>query len=1634
MLRQFARNARLAGNASDLFGNINSRAQRAGEDLYRGLQRGFVAQVAEGRTQLFEGLITKGQFARMSAAAAKEFNDGLIRGLRDLESRGLITPQTFQALSARFKEAGLTSGSLFAQQFIAGSEKAAAVGAALTKSLTLPLVAAGGAALKFATDLESAMIQVEVRTQATGEQFAALRKQARQLGAETQFTATDAANAMSLLAQSAFDANEILAATPGVLNLAASANLDMAQAADIATNILTGYNKEVSDLNHINDALVKTTLLAKVSVEQIGEAMKIAAPIASRMGIDFDELTAAIGLLGRAGLRATVAGTGLRGAMSRLASPTKEAAKLMDDLGVNVLDAQGNIRSLAVIVDQFAKSGATAGQILEIFGDRAGPAMAALISQGSKALIDFQVALKNAGGTAKRIGDANMRGMRGAVRELQSALEELAHVVADAGLLKFATNFVRAITDMTRAMGQLSPGVVKFVTVLAGILAVVGPLIFGLSKLSGGIVTLGAAVINVGSKVLAGGSLFAAMTPTGWVFLAIVATIGVVYGLVKGINALNEALGNGKKDVSDYGRAFTGLNANVIAVQAGALAQKIAELEAIRKEMAKTDESIGHKITMIQGVPVVTETRDRTTRLKKLDQEIAAYREMSVVAQKAFTTATDGQIKLAAEAAKAAEDVQKLIDAMNAGATGGKGGPEETLKQLIARVRDLMQLQKEAADLGSPIPELSNQLVASYDTLNRLLAEQKDQWSDVAIEIRKTIAQLKQIESVQVLRLGAKIELPPLSQMKIPKPPPAAAIALPFKFDPLKPEDVVALQKAVDALLAGKPITFPVGFKPPDPGLLQRFKDRLAPLLQAKDTLDLAKASGDRQQLAKAQAAFNAQLAVAVDLEKKLALATLGTNATAEQRKAVLDAIEEMYKAIGKEGEKTITTSQKLADTLDKIGQVGSAIASVADAIGGMSEQSQRTIRQVERLFDSLVGLGKAIASGDIFGMITSGISTIASLVGLITGSSAKAANQEILKENNQRLQELSQDLAGFSNSLGQMMQESRAITNSAILAARRPTTGFARGMKDVEALNKELIAAGTSIGELKRRAEELGITITDANGRISAEGLDKLNEALILSAKIAMRWGDTLDQQREKLSLRQEVEGVDMTPVQKMINEFTLLSQLAPDIAKMFDLTGIDFASQEGQQKLRNALIAMVDAIENGTIPLEAMGKLMSKDELIAVIRNFDSALDDAADAADELTANLLNVPDFVKINRQRFAAIDPAPLTNAVDDLKNTVATLAPTTSLDTSDLEAVMKALKETMDKPLTIEPPPPIDLTPLEQSLNTFARTPLAIDPTTMTPVFAPLESTFSAATNAINPLTASVNASTTASDTLTGAIIDLTSAVGSFKLLAPETAPTAAMAVDFRAMASALASELPKPTDPAAIASAIAKLPQPEPVDLSRLAAIIQAAIPPAAPPTPPVDLTALVTAIKAAVPPAPPPAPAVDLTALVTAIKSIPVPAPAPPVDLSGIIAAIRTLVPPPAPGLDFRALSDALVTSLTTVAAAQPPIDFAALTSAIVAAIPVQPPLDLALLGTTITSSIEPAIVGALAALAAQPAIVEPTPPPPAAVTVGQQFNAPIEITVVAGDRDAGVLADDILRELQRRQYMNTGSTDLGF
>lgn len=188
--------------------------------------------------------------------------------------------------------------------------------------------------IKPAVDFEYAMAKVGAITSeaADSQGFKSLTELARELGRTTQYTSAQAAEAMQFLGMAGFNTQQILKATPAALNLAIAGNMDLGRTADIASNILTGFGIKAEETTRVTDVLAQAARTTNVDVSMLGETMKYAAPVAAAVGGTLEETAVLAGVLGDAGIQATMSGTMLRAAYLRLAAPVGKGAKVLEKM------------------------------------------------------------------------------------------------------------------------------------------------------------------------------------------------------------------------------------------------------------------------------------------------------------------------------------------------------------------------------------------------------------------------------------------------------------------------------------------------------------------------------------------------------------------------------------------------------------------------------------------------------------------------------------------------------------------------------------------------------------------------------------------------------------------------------------------------------------------------------------------------------------------------------------------------------------------------------------------------------------------------------------------------------------------------------------------------------------------------------------------------------------------------------------------------------------------------------------------------------------------------------------------------------------------------------------------------------
>lgn len=414
----------------------------------------------------------------------------------------------------------------------------------------------GVAAVKTAADFDSAMSQVVAVSGATGKDFDALRNKAREMGAKTKFSATEAAEAMNYMAMAGWKTEDMLDGIEGVMNLAAASGEDLATTSDIVTDALTAFGLSAKDSGHFADILAAASSNANTNVSMMGETFKYCAPIAGALGFSAEDTAEAIGLMANAGIKSSQAGTALRTIMNNLAGDVKISGKAIGDVTIATTNADGSMRDLS---DILADCRSAFGNLTEsekaqaaesLVGKNAMSGFLALMNAGQGDIDKLSSAIDNCDGSAEKMAMTMQDNLAGQLTILKSQLQELAISFGDI-LMPAIRSIVSKLQGFVDKLNGMDEGTKRTIVTIVLLVASIGPLL----------VIIGTAISKIGVAM------------QGFVKLA------------NGISKLKIAIQGGTGVLGKLGAALGGISAPVLAVVA-----VIAVLVAAFVHLWKTNE------------------------------------------------------------------------------------------------------------------------------------------------------------------------------------------------------------------------------------------------------------------------------------------------------------------------------------------------------------------------------------------------------------------------------------------------------------------------------------------------------------------------------------------------------------------------------------------------------------------------------------------------------------------------------------------------------------------------------------------------------------------------------------------------------------------------------------------------------------------------------------------------------------------------------------------------------------------------------------------------------------------------------------------------------------------------------------
>ena len=549
----------------------------------------------------------------------------------------------------------------------------------MASAATVAFAAVAGKALSMAGGYDLAMRLVQAKTQASGDLMDRLSEQSREMGRTTVHSATAAARGQAFLAQAGFDANEILEALPATLALATAGELDLASAADITSNVLSGFRLETAQTARVTDVLAKAADSSNTNVAQLGAALVKAAPSAAAAKWSLEEVAAAIGKLSDAGIQGEEAGTALKVMMARLAIDGGPAEKLMAKMGITVKNTTtGAMLPLNDILMELAPHANDVGLQMALLGTRGGNAGLVLgaVAQDAAVLTEELI---DATGWAQKNADIMGGGLWGALKKVQSIVES--------AYISLGERLAPAVKKAADMFGKLSGPVQEVVVAVGSLAGAMGGLMIFMPQAFGSLVQFPGKLIKLGkvlaSTTLAQRALNLAMrlNPIGLVITAVAALAAGIYLLWKRYNKLEETFDAAAASTEDLTARYDDLTEKVAAAtteferaQKGARRFAQAAEKRLRALVAERDEvglHIQQRAEAAKAAKTLAEAEAKAekARLKaiersgKAQEKLAKKKEESAKAVKKHTAHVEAWIQAQIKARKAAEALNDRLEA-----------------------------------------------------------------------------------------------------------------------------------------------------------------------------------------------------------------------------------------------------------------------------------------------------------------------------------------------------------------------------------------------------------------------------------------------------------------------------------------------------------------------------------------------------------------------------------------------------------------------------------------------------------------------------------------------------------------------------------------------------------------------------------------------------------------------------------------------------------------------------------------------------------------------------------------------------------------------------------------------------------
>lgn len=605
--------------------------------------------------------------------------------------------------------------------------------------LTLAIGGLGATSIKTGTEFYQSMSKVQAISKATGSELEELTNKAREMGATTIWSSRDSAEALNYMALAGWNTTEMMAGLPAILNLASAGGTDLALTSDIVTDGLTAMGMSANDAGKYADIMAQTMSSSNTTIELMGETMKYAGSVAGGLGISMEDLSLAIGTMANAGIKGSMAGTALRGGLTRLIAPTEKASALMEKYGISVQKtADGNVDLKATMEHLRDKLGGlsadTQNMIAKvIFGQTAMNGWLTIINADADAFDDLALAINNSAGSAEKMAETMTDNLWGDLQELSSAVEESLLSIFDA-IEPMLRSFVQTVTNvvltLTKAFNGLSPTMQKIIVVFSAITALGAPLLilFGaLMNAIGGIASGAGVLVKAFGKFKTlflgtSGALTPFVAKIGMLGTRLMALTGILGAVgiafsafytsmqedsIKSVDAITENMSDaGKKLAEPFIDAKTEIDTVMLQMSNSNV--------AVTKDMvSQMETSLGNMVDSTVSIMERSQSKVKnvlSTNMKELTG--ANEKQISSMKEK-VDKIYEQKIKTVQEKEKAVLEIQKKAQEENRGLLVRERNDIENL------LREIQDISLDAmSTLNTELSSLEQSMIRNRESLN----------------------------------------------------------------------------------------------------------------------------------------------------------------------------------------------------------------------------------------------------------------------------------------------------------------------------------------------------------------------------------------------------------------------------------------------------------------------------------------------------------------------------------------------------------------------------------------------------------------------------------------------------------------------------------------------------------------------------------------------------------------------------------------------------------------------------------------------------------------------------------------------------------------------------------------------------